>query len=540
MSKSDDIERQMVVTSNEHQGKPQQLQLATCEHDEENLLPVIDDIPFRVWLIAFVGAAERFVWYGATSPLPENYIQHSPSSKIPGVLGLHEETATNIVNAMMAGGYLTTIPAAVVADTWLGRYRTILVSAVIQLCGSAILFASSLPRAVQSGAAEGGLVTAIVLIAVGSGGVRSSVAPFIAEQYTEAIPKIKVLKNRRKVITDRALTIQYIYNVYYWMVNIGGLSALITTILEKYVGYWVAYLLPLCMMALSIVPLLAWRHTFVRRPPSGSVLPQAGRAMLYGIREGFEMDGAKPQKQREKHHRQVMWSDTFIDELKSGLLACRVFLLFPIHWLCMNQTFNNLISQAGQMVNSGVPNDTIKSFNPISSILLTPIVARGLYPFLTQHKIRFGPMARIVVGFLFLTLAMAYTAILQKLVYSTGPCYDQPLACPESDHGRIPNQISMFLQTPIYVLGAIAEIFCFTTGTEYAYNQAPKSMKSVVQSVWMATAGIGACLAMAFTPINKDPHLVIMYSSLAGVMAVTTVLFGILFGKHDREKAVLL
>ncbi|EAW17061.1 oligopeptide transporter [Aspergillus fischeri NRRL 181] len=535
MSKSDDIERQTVATSKKPQGEPQQCQLVTCEHNEENLLPVVDDVPFAVWLIAFVGAAERFVWYGATSPL-QNYIQHSSSSKVPGVLGLREATATNIVNAMMAGGYLATIPAAAVADTWLGRYRTILVSAVIQLCGSAILFATSFPHAVQAGAAEGGLAAAIILIAVGSGGVRSSVAPFIAEQYTETTPKVKVLKNGRKVITDRELTIQYIYNLYYWMVNIGGLSALTTTILEKYVGYWAAYLVPLCMMALSVVPLLAWQHIFVRRPPSGSVLPQAGRAMLYGFREGFQMDGAKPQKQQEKHHRQVPWTDTFIDELKSGLLACRP----PLPHTLVTQTFNNLISQAGQMVNSGVPNDTIKSLNPITSILLTPIVSRGLYPLLTQHRIRFGPMARIVVGFLFLTLAMAYTAILQKLVYSTGPCYDHPLACPESDHGRIPNQISMFLQTPIYVLGAIAEIFCFTTGTEYAYNQAPKSMKSVVQSVWMATAGVGACLAMAFTPINKDPHLVVMYSSLAGVMAVATVLFGIFFGKHDRKKTILL
>ncbi|KAE8131230.1 oligopeptide transporter [Aspergillus pseudotamarii] len=490
MSTSDDIEGQKVVTSNKSTGKLQQVQTVASAHDEEDLLPVVDEVPFP-----------RFAWYGATSPL-QNYIQHSSSSKIPGILGLREATATNVVNAMLAAGYLATISAAVVAGMWLGRYRTILTSALIQLCGSAILFGTSFPRAVQAGAAEGGLATAIVLIALGSGGVRSSIAPLT--QYTEVTPKVKVLKNGQTVITDRGLTAQYIYNV---MVNVGGLSALITTILERYVGYWVSYLVPLCMMALSIIPLLAWRHRFVRRPPSGSVLPQAIREMVYGIREGFQMDEVKPGKQQEKHHRQVPWTNIFIDDI-----------LFPIHWLCLNQAFNNLISQAGQMVNSGVPNDTIKSLNPIASIIPTPLVG-------------FGPMARIVMGFLFLTLAM---------VYSAGSCYDHPLACVESDHGQIPNQISMFLQTPIYVLGAIAEIFCFTTGTEYAYNQAPKTMKSVVQSVWMATAGAGACLAMAFTPITKDPHLVIVSSSLAGVMAVTTVLFRVFFGRQDREKTVLL
>ncbi|PIG79386.1 oligopeptide transporter [Aspergillus arachidicola] len=377
MSTGDDIERRKVATSNKSKGEPQQLQTLASAHAEEDLLPVVDDVPFPVWLIAFVGAAERFAWYGATSPL-QNYIQYSPSSKIPGVLGLREATAINIVNAMMAAGYLATIPAPVMSDMWLGRYKTILVSDLydldIQLCGSAILFGTSFPRVVQAGAADGGLATAIVLIALGSGGVWSSVAPFIAEQYTEINPKVKVLKNGQKVITDRGLTIQYIYNVYYWMVNVGGLSALITTILERYVGYWVSYLVPLSIMALSVVPLLVWRHALVQRPPSGSVLPQASRTMVYDICEGFQMDEARPEKQQEKHHRQVPWTDTFIDELKSGLLACRVFLLFPIHWLYLNQTFNNLISQTGQMVDSGVLNDTIKSLNPIASIILTPVV----------------------------------------------------------------------------------------------------------------------------------------------------------------------
>lgn len=46
------------------------------------------------------------------------------------------------------------------------------------------------------------------------------------------------------------------------MVNIGGLAALATTILERYVGFWAAYLLPFCVMWVSILPLIVWRHKF--------------------------------------------------------------------------------------------------------------------------------------------------------------------------------------------------------------------------------------------------------------------------------------
>jgi POT family proton-dependent oligopeptide transporter len=72
MSASDDIERQTVVTSIENKGDSQQDQSGASEHDKEDLLPVVDDVPFPVWLIALVGAAERFVWYGATGPLRES------------------------------------------------------------------------------------------------------------------------------------------------------------------------------------------------------------------------------------------------------------------------------------------------------------------------------------------------------------------------------------------------------------------------------------------------------------------------------------
>ena len=135
---------------------------------------------------------------------------------------------------------------------------------------------------------------------------------------------------------------------------------------------------------------------------------------------------------------------------------------------------------------------------------------------------------------------MAYASGLQQLIYNSGPCYDAPLKCPASDNGLIPNQVSMFLQVPIYSIGGMAEIFCLTTGTEHAYNQAPKSMRSIVNSFSIAMAGIGALLAIAFSPLAKDPHLVILYACLAAIMFAATVLFYVCFRSMDKEEIEML
>ena len=40
------------------------------------------------------------------------------------------------------------------------------------------------------------------------------------------------------------------------------------------------------------------------------------------------MDAASPDFQRNNHGREVEWSDGFIDELRLGLVACRVLFVF--------------------------------------------------------------------------------------------------------------------------------------------------------------------------------------------------------------------
>ena len=44
------------------------------------------------------------------------------------------------------------------------------------------------------------------------------------------------------------------------MVNVGGIGVLATTILERYVGFWAAYLLPFCIMWISVFTLVIARY----------------------------------------------------------------------------------------------------------------------------------------------------------------------------------------------------------------------------------------------------------------------------------------
>jgi POT family proton-dependent oligopeptide transporter len=43
------------------------------------------------------------------------------------------------------------------------------------------------------------------------------------------------------------------------MVNVAALSSIPTTLLEKHIDFWAAYLLPTCIFALSVIPVLVYR-----------------------------------------------------------------------------------------------------------------------------------------------------------------------------------------------------------------------------------------------------------------------------------------
>ncbi|KAM5436873.1 peptide transporter ptr2 [Microsporum canis] len=502
-------------------------ELAT-EQDIRELQHVSAPLPVGVWLASLVSMTERFAYYG-TQTLFQNYIQNSPTDVIPGAMGLGKSHATSVNLAFTVLVNLLPVPASLLVDGWLGRFLSLQIFTAIYVAGSAILFATSFPSQMQTGVATIGFIPAAILIAIGLGGVQAAVQPFIADQYTETKMRVRVTKSGQRVVEDPEMTIQYIYNVYYWMVNFGSLGSIATTLMEKYIGYWSAYLLDLCAVILCVVIIQLARSKFVHPPAQGSILPHAARCLWYAAQGGFDLDAALPENQLRTHNRVVPWSKDFIAELRDALSAFKICIGWPIFWVCMGEGAQVSISQAGQMETYGVPNDLIKSSNPIAYVVIGVMVQKLLYPLLQRYKIQFSPINRISLGFAIMSVAMAYAAIVQAIIYKAGPCYSYPLACAASEGGKIPNHVHVLLQLPTYIIIALAEVFCWPTGSEYTYSHSPSSMKSILQACYTGTAGLGYLLAMALTPLAKDPLLVILWSVVAGMMFVTTVWFRIAF-----------
>ncbi|KAL5392836.1 hypothetical protein DPSP01_000533 [Paraphaeosphaeria sporulosa] len=505
------------------------------------LLPkVADKLPWGAFLVAIVELCERFAYYGLSGPF-QNYManEYNDPNGLPGALGLKQSRATALSNFFQFWCYITPTLGAIVADQYLGKYLTIKYFSVLYMLGIVILFVTSLPYSIEHGGAFPGLITAMVIIGLGTGGIKSNVSPLIAEQVQSTKPFIRHLPSGKRVIVDPEVTVQRIYMIFYMCINVGSISAIATTTLELHVGFWAAFLLPLLMFVVGFWVLVSGRKTYVIKPPQGGVIKNCLKALWIAARNRFDLDSAKPSLQGpgQQRHR-ITWDDRFIDELKTALVACKVFLFFPIYWLAFSQMMNNFVSQAGQMQLHGLPNDILPNIDPVTLIVLIPIVDRVVYPFIrTRLHLALTPITRITWGFLIASLSMAYAAVLQSRIYAAAPCYSSPSNC---DAGKIsegkyePNQVHVAWQAPAYVLIALSEILASITGLELAYAKAPENMKSFIMSLFLLTSAAGSALGIFIAPFGTDPHLVWFYGGLAVAAGATGGVFHWMFRGVDR------
>ena len=153
------------------------------------------------------------------------------------------------------------------------------------------------------------------------------------------------------------------FSWFFWTINFGGLSTIISTNVEKYYSYWLAFLLPVTVFMGSIVVLVVGRSRYIRTPPSESIIVRAYRVTMTALRIRWRLgkdyhaehildlakDTLLPINGSGKETALDSDQNQFINDLKQAWRACRVFAFYPFFWVCSIQIGGNMVAQAAQM-----------------------------------------------------------------------------------------------------------------------------------------------------------------------------------------------
>lgn len=429
----------------------------------------------------------------------------------------------------------------------MGRFWTLHLAIGISTIAHVILVAASAPSViVHHDASFAAFIIGLLCLCVGTGFFKANVAPLLAEQNEDSRMRVE-RRGEELVIVDPAITNTRIFLYFYLCINIGSLSGQIGMVyVEKYVGFWLAFLIPTALFLIAPFVLWSQKKQYKLTPPTGSLLEKFLKMFFYVRRKSnssfhFNWDLARPSKVPVADRPSWMtYDDAWIDEVRRGLMACKVFLFLPVFFLAYNQMTGNLTTQASTMKLNGVPNDIIQNLNPISIVIMIPIFDHVLYPLLRRFGVAFTPIKRMTVGFFMATMSMIASAVMQYYIYKKSPCgwyanktiindAGDEVNCPPAD-------INVWAQCLPYILIGIAELFTNVTSYEYAFSKAPENMKSLVMSVNLFMSAVSAAIGQAFTPLSGDPLLVWNYTTISCIAFVGGIAFWFCFRHLDSDE----
>ncbi|KAJ4311701.1 hypothetical protein N0V94_007821 [Neodidymelliopsis sp. IMI 364377] len=532
------------------------------EEEYSTLRRVYGKVNWMIYVIGVVEMCERFAYYGTTAVFV-NFIQQDLPTTGPfpeagaagsgqaGALGMGQQASTGLVQFNSFFSYIMPMVGGWLADEYWGKFKTIYVAIGLATAGHILVIIAAIPQVIaKPNGALASFILGLILFGSGVGFFKCCISPLVAEQYEHSHPRayIRTEPSGERVIVDPQITISRVYMRYYLLINIGALTGQISMVYaEKYVGFWLSYLLPTILFVFCPLLMVGLSKHYVKKPPQGDVLVKSVKLYGFAMRGRWSMnpirtwknlsspnlwDGAKPSNLATKPN-WMTFDDAWVDEVRRGVKACQVFLWLPIFWLPYGQMTTNLVSQAATMELNGIPNDIVHNLNPITLIIFIPIFDKFFYPQLARMGINFTPLKKIQAGFICAMLSMVVATLIQHFIYNKSPCGKFASDC------DVPPDLSVWVQTPAYLLIAFSEIFASITGLEYAYTKAPKNMRSLVTGVFWFTHAFSSAIAQAFVPLATDPLLVWLYVTIAILTFFGWLAFWWTFRALDKENDTL-
>ncbi len=325
-----------------------------------------------------------------------------------------------------------------------------------------------------------GLLVGQALIAMGAGGIKPCVSAHVGDQFG----------------ASNQQWLSKVFSWFYLTINLGAFVAmLLVPWLLKTFGASVAFLVPGVLMLLAIVIFWSGRYRFVHIPAAG----------MGFVREAMSGEG-----------------------LRCLIRLSGIYLFIAMFWALFDQNGSSWVLQAQQMdrllFGIEVLPSQIQAANPLLIVILTPLFYKQLYPRLSRFM-HLGYINKIAIGLFITVLSFVLVAGIQTRI----------------DDGFHPN---IGWQILAYLLLTSAEVMVSITCLEFSYTQAPRTMKSLVMSFYMAAVALGNLFTSAVNFFIENPDGSSRLGGanyfwfFAGLMLVTAVGF-VWHSRHYKEQAYL-
>ncbi|NWS49885.1 S15A1 protein, partial [Probosciger aterrimus] len=380
--------------------------------------------PLSIFFIVINEFCERFSYYGmrAVLVLYFKYFLH-----------WDDNLSTAIYHTFVALCYLMPILGALIADSWLGKFKTIVYLSIVYTIGQAVMSVSSISELTDhnwDGSPDNVSVhialsmIGLILIALGTGGIKPCVSAFGGDQFEDDQDKQRTR----------------FFSIFYLSINAGSLiSTIITPILRaqncgihtKQRCYPLAFGVPAVLMAVSLVVFVIGSGMYKKVQPQGNVMIQVFQCIGFAIKNRFRHRSKEfPKREHWLDWASEKYDKRLIAQIKMVLKVLFLYIPLPMFWALFDQQGSRWTLQATTMDGNFVVLNFFPSHvhlqqtvNPILIIVMVPVTDAVIYPLIKKCKINFTPLRKITVGMLLASLAFVAAALLQVQIDKTLPVF---------------------------------------------------------------------------------------------------------------------
>ncbi|XP_005374129.1 PREDICTED: solute carrier family 15 member 1 [Chinchilla lanigera] len=377
--------------------------------------------PLSIFFIVVNEFCERFSYYGMRALLVLYF---------RNFIGWDDDLSTAIYHTFVALCYLTPILGALIADSWLGKFKTIIWLSIVYTIGQGVISISSIndltdynhdgtPNSMAMHVALS--MIGLVLIALGTGGIKPCVSAFGGDQFEEGQEK---QRNR-------------FFSIFYLAINAGSLlSTIITPILRvqqcgihsQQACYPLAFGVPAALMAVSLIVFVIGSGMYKKFKPQGNIMSKVAKCIGFAIKNRFRHRSKEfPMRKHWLDWAREKYDERLICQVKMVMRVMFLYIPLPMFWALFDQQGSRWTLQAttmnGKIGAIEIQPDQMQTVNAILIVIMVPIFEAVIYPLIAKCGLNFTSLKKMTVGMFLASMAFVVAAVVQVEIDKTLPVF---------------------------------------------------------------------------------------------------------------------